>query len=223
MHPEQTQMTKRPFGAAEPFPWQCHRCGENKVVLATIEYAAEVRHDGRLHEFTIPRLEIPVCQGCGEKVFTEDVDRQVNDALRSHLKVFTPTKIREVLGRLNLSQKEVADRLGIAEATISRWLGETQIQSKSMDRLLRVFFAFPQVRAALCGELMDPDLGVVDIVTTSGSVNPSERPPLTRGRRRRSTPDGSWSSSSPKRQAGFATAQRLVQSAGSTWHTRINI
>jgi transcriptional regulator with XRE-family HTH domain len=51
-----------------------------------------------------------------------------------------------------MSQKEVAQRLGIAEATLSRWLHETQIQSRSMDNLLRVFFALPQVRRMLRGE-----------------------------------------------------------------------
>jgi hypothetical protein len=38
---------------------------------------------------------------------------------------------------------------GIAEATLLRWHNETQIQSRAMDNLLRVFFAFPEVRAAL--------------------------------------------------------------------------
>ena len=165
MRSEEVQTAKRPFGATEPFPWRCRCCGENQVVPATIEYTAEVRHDGRLHTFAIPRLEIPICQACGEKVFTEDVDRQVNDALRSHLKLLTPAKIRGALDRLDLSQKEVAHRLGIAEATISRWLTEAQIQSKSMDRFLRVFFAFPQVRTALCRESMDPELGTADVVT----------------------------------------------------------
>ncbi|MBI3468595.1 MAG: transposase [Planctomycetes bacterium] len=45
--------------------------------------------------------------------------------------------------------KEAARQLGIAEATLSRWLNETQIQSRAMDNLLRVFFAFPEVRRAL--------------------------------------------------------------------------
>jgi hypothetical protein len=76
---------KRPFAAAEPFPWRCHQCGKNAVEMATIDYAAEVQHDGRLHAFVIPSLRIPVCQACGARVFTQDVDQQVNDALRSHL------------------------------------------------------------------------------------------------------------------------------------------
>jgi len=63
-----------------------------------------------------------------------------------------------------MTQKEAADRLGIAEATLSRWLNETQIQSRAMDKWLRVFFAFPQVRAALDRRGQDPDLGIADMI-----------------------------------------------------------
>lgn len=164
MNLENCQTIEHPRDATQPFPWRCNHCGNRAVDMATIEYAAEVRHDGRLHAFRIPNLQIPVCHACGEKVFTEDVDRQVNDGLRLHLKFLTPAKIRNALDRLDLSQKELAGRLGIAEATISRWLSGTQVQSKSMDRLLRVFLAFPQVRTALCGESMDAELGAADII-----------------------------------------------------------
>lgn len=73
---------KRPLNAERPFPWRCRKCGRDAVVMTTIEYDAEVRHDGRMHAFTVPSLRIPVCAECGEKVFTEDVDAQINDALR---------------------------------------------------------------------------------------------------------------------------------------------
>ena len=62
--------------------------------MATTAYDAEVRHGHQLHTFTIPNLEMPICQSCGEKVFTENVDRQVNDALRAHLKL-SPDQIPE--------------------------------------------------------------------------------------------------------------------------------
>jgi DNA-binding transcriptional regulator YiaG len=131
--------------------------------MATMNYDAEVRHDGRLYAFKVLDLEIPVCRACGEKVFTEKVDHQINAALRSYLHLLTPEEMRAALERVRLTQNEVAERLGIAEATLTRWLNETQIQSRAMDNLLRVFFAFPEVRSALNGESQDPQLGVADL------------------------------------------------------------
>src|SRR6266849_702425 len=138
MHVNPTAELKRPFGAQRSFPWRCRHCGKTKVVMTTMNYDAEVRHDGRLHTFTVLHLNIPVCAACGEKVFTEKVDDQINAALRSHLQLLTPHEIRKALDRLNMTQKEAAERLGIAEATLSRWVTETQIQSRAMELAARI-------------------------------------------------------------------------------------
>ena len=132
--------------------------------MTTTRYDAQIRHDGRLHIITIPRLAVPACEACGEKVFTEKVDDQIQTALRSHLKLLTPAEMRAALDRINLTQKQAAARMGIAEATLSRWLNEAQIQSRAMDNLLRVFFAFPNVRTVLSGDAQDPQLGTADII-----------------------------------------------------------
>jgi len=115
----------------------------------TMNYTAKVRHDGRLHTFTVPELKLPVCQACGEAVFTGAADQQILDGLRSHLGLLSPQQMQESLARLGMSQKEAAERLGIAEETLSRWVNEFQIQSRAMDNLLRLFFTFPIVRDAL--------------------------------------------------------------------------
>src|SRR6266404_4932926 len=142
MNPDPAKNMKRPIGAERPFPWRCRRCGKSEVSMGSVSYNAEIRHDGRVHAFTIPQLRLPVCQACGEKVFTEKVDDQKSNALRSHLHLLSPDEMRAGLERLNMTQREAAERLGIAEATLSRWLTDTQIQSRAMDNLLRVFFAF---------------------------------------------------------------------------------
>ena len=163
-HHEKKKRAPRP---ERPFPWRCRECLKDSVFLAKAPYDAEVRHDGRLHAFRIPELELPVCQSCGAKFFTDKVDAQVTDALRAHLNLLTPDQIREGIKRVGLSQKEIANRLGIAEATLSRWLNGIQIQSRSLDNLLRTFFALPEVRDALSGDDQDPQLGVVDRVVDS--------------------------------------------------------
>jgi len=155
-------MKKRPLIDEQPFPWRCPSCGKKSVEMGTVEHQAEVTHEGRSYSLTIPNLRVPVCGACGEELFTDDVAKQVNAALRERLVLLPPSQIQDGLDRLGLSQKELAERIGVAEATISRWLNETHIQSRSLDRLLRVFFAFPEVRNALPIEGIDAGLGTVD-------------------------------------------------------------
>lgn len=144
----------------KPFPWRCPKCRLREVRPAVTSYTAQVKHDGRLHEVAIDRLEIPTCRSCGERVFSKRVDDQISQALRAQLRLLSPNQIRDRLRELGLSQKQAAARLGVAEATFSRWVTGAVIQSRAMDNLLRVYFAFPDVREALLGEKQDSQLGL---------------------------------------------------------------
>jgi len=104
---KKARKAKCPRSREQPFPWRCRHCGKTEVTLAKTSYDAEVRHDGRLHTFTIADLELPVCQACGERVFTEKVDAQVNDALRAHLNLLTPVQIRDAIKRVGMPQNDI--------------------------------------------------------------------------------------------------------------------
>ena len=144
----------------KPFPWRCPQCARKEVRPRATNYTAQVKHDGRIHEITIENLEIPTCPSCGERVFSRSVDGQISQALRSKLTLLSPAEIRDKLRELALSQKELASRLGVAEATFSRWLTGAVIQSRALDNLMRVYFAFPEVRQALIGEQQNRQLGL---------------------------------------------------------------
>ena len=88
-----------------------------------MSYACEVKHDGRMHKLQIPEIVIPKCRACGEVVFSNNVDDQIMAALRSHLNLLTPEQIRAGRKALGLKSKELAKRLGVADATVSA-LGE---------------------------------------------------------------------------------------------------
>ena len=136
-------------------------------------YPAKVKHDGIEYTIDIPALEIPRCQNCGELLFSNHVDEQIRDALRDRLRLLTPAQIRAGRKALALHQSQLAVRLGVASETISRWENGALIQSRSMDNLLRVYFAIPEVRNVLAGEAQDPGLGVVVITELGpGSEDP---------------------------------------------------
>ena len=69
-------------------------------------------------------------------------------------------QIRQNREHLGLTQKQLAGMLGIAEATLSRWETAAQIQQRSLDRLLRLFFASAAVRKALADERRIRTLGL---------------------------------------------------------------
>lgn len=144
-----------------PFPWVCPRCLKKEVRTAVKSHVATVKHDGMVYSLDIPKLEIPTCGNCGEELFTNRVDEQINDALRARLHLLSPRQIRTARRALGLDQRQLAVCLRIAPATISRWETGAFIQSGAMDNYLRVFFAIPRVREVLIGEGQDPALGIV--------------------------------------------------------------
>ena len=143
-----------------PFPWPCANCLKDEVYPVTMPYTTEVKHDGRTYKLTIPALTIPKCRSCGELVFSNSVDDQIIAALRAEARLLTPEQIKAGRKALGLKSKELAQRLGVATATVSRWEKKMMIQSRAMDNLLRVFFAVPEARAVLRGPEQDAALGL---------------------------------------------------------------
>jgi putative zinc finger/helix-turn-helix YgiT family protein len=152
--------TETPRPCDRPFPRRCPECGKAEVQPATIAYDAEVKHDGRLHAFHIPRLHVNQCAACDEVLFSNLTDDQISQALREHLTLLSPKQIHDSMSTLGLRQKDLAERIGVAAETVSRWMSGTHIQSRAMDNLMRLFFAFDAVRTALASPHPDKNLGV---------------------------------------------------------------
>jgi putative zinc finger/helix-turn-helix YgiT family protein len=136
----------------KPFPWKCQNCGKRAVYDEVISYPATIEHDYRTYNFTVNGLRVPQCRECGAVFPDAEANRQITQAFRHHAKLLTQQRIRDGRERLGLTQKQLASALGVAEATISRWETGAQIQQRSLDNLLRLFFGIPQVRRVLSNE-----------------------------------------------------------------------
>ena len=142
-----------------PYPWKCHTCREMGVRPVIVDYTADMDHDGRTYAITVPKLEILECEHCHTRVLPEDAYGLFYDKLREQAGLLAPTQISQNREALHLTQKQLADYLGVAEATISRWENGGQIQQRSLDRFLRSYFAFDPVRRALADESQLTNLG----------------------------------------------------------------
>ena len=144
--------TTKTRGGDKPFPWLCGNCLKDEVHQVTTRYSANIKHDGRVHHVTIPKMTVPKCRACGEIVFSNGTENQIRQALRVHLVLLTPQQMKEGRKALGLKKISLAKRLGVAAETISRWESGALIQSRAMDNLLRVYFAVPEARAVVLGK-----------------------------------------------------------------------
>ncbi len=137
---------------AKPFLWRCPECGKKK--WACHGDATSQIGDGR---FTRSRFGcVPRCDACGELVFDNDADEQI--AQRTPALAFFRASIFARAASAGLSQRNLAEHLGVAVETISRW--ETPNPNPRVDRYLRVYFGVPAARAALLEESGISRLGV---------------------------------------------------------------
>jgi putative zinc finger/helix-turn-helix YgiT family protein len=129
--------------ADKPFPWMCGKCGQTEVRPKAIDYKAEIKHDGKLYEVQVSSLEVPTCAHCQTQWFDAHTDDQINIALRQQIGLLQPEEIRSQRKALRLTQKDLAEKIGAAESSLSRWENGSSIQSKSTDKSLRMFFKHP--------------------------------------------------------------------------------
>jgi putative zinc finger/helix-turn-helix YgiT family protein len=131
------------------FSPKCGNCRQRVVALETVQYTTQVSHDGREYTVNIPALVVPKCSACGTIHLDDAANRAISQAFREVAGLLSPEEIRSGRDNLGMSQQELADQLGIAVSTLSRWETGAQIQQRAFDRLLRAFFGVPELRRYL--------------------------------------------------------------------------
>src|SRR5437588_681527 len=101
-----------------PFPWKCGQCRQREVYPVDEEYVTEIAHDGRSYTVTIPSLRLYRCRNCRVAVLDDEADRKITEAFRQAAGLLAPEEIRQQREALGLTQKELAARLCVAEATL---------------------------------------------------------------------------------------------------------
>jgi transcriptional regulator with XRE-family HTH domain len=74
---------------------------------------------------------------------------QLGEVFLRQIDLLSPQQIRDLRLQSKLTQQELADASGVSEAAVARWEEGGQMQTRSLDNLLRLFFGMPQVRQIL--------------------------------------------------------------------------
>ena len=174
-----------------PFPWHCGRCRRKEVRLTLMPFRDEYTFEGREYRVEIPELATPGCAHCGDVVLSYAQTDEIWRALRAQIGLLEPEEVQAGRSALRLSQRELADRIGVAEEKIDRWENIFEIQSKLADNLLRVFFASAEARSILTAPRSVTASGVPipsvpsaasgEPVRSAGWTNKGVRKPFARG------------------------------------------
>ena len=133
-----------------PAPRKCVKCREREVYLTTLpSHVEEMEHDGRKYAVSLQNFEVWQCRNCSETALDDSATQRLTDALRSAAGLLTPVEIRRNREALGFTQQQLADYLRISMFTLSRWETGAQIQQRTMDALLRVFFQSTEARNIL--------------------------------------------------------------------------
>lgn len=150
----------------KPFPHRCPECGATEVYPEQTNHKTAFKYEGQLYEFEAQNITLNKCRNCGGVILPNTALEQIAEAFRIHAKLLTAEKIRGELQRLKLSQKEFAELLAVAQETVSRWLTSVQIQTRSLDRLMRLFFKSSDVRKDLAA--MNAGVSASEATSTLG-------------------------------------------------------
>jgi putative zinc finger/helix-turn-helix YgiT family protein len=158
---------------ARPYPWKCRSCGKQSLGPVIVDYSTEMEHDGRLYAFAVPNLNILECASCHERVLPDEAFVRITDRLRAEAGLLTPTEIKEKRKKIEgLTQELLATHLGVAKETISRWETGGQIQQRSHDLLLRLYFDLSDARRYLDRRSSNRKVPIVEYVTQSENRTP---------------------------------------------------
>src|SRR5438094_660349 len=94
-----------------PFPWACGTCREKAVWPVTVDYTAEMGHDGAMYQVTVPGLEVLECRQCQARMLSDESYEKLSEALRRQVGLLTPDEIKQQRKALGWSQQELADYL----------------------------------------------------------------------------------------------------------------
>jgi putative zinc finger/helix-turn-helix YgiT family protein len=140
-------------------PSRCPVCGRADLEPRTRSERFNYEDGSRIVEVVAENVPVEVCPACGE-TYSGPIAWAIRDeAICRALGVLTPSELRDVRSSLRLSLAELADLLGLDEATLSAWETGRAIPNRTADRLLRLLAAQPET-ARFLSALPAPANGV---------------------------------------------------------------
>ena len=120
----------------------CPDCGSNKIETSEENYRFTY---GRGEDKADLRVKVPVrtCIECRASFIDHIAEEICHEAVCQHLGVLTPSQIKGLRKRYNLTQAQFREITKLGEATLSRWERGLVIQNQAYDNYLYLL-GFPK-------------------------------------------------------------------------------
>jgi putative zinc finger/helix-turn-helix YgiT family protein len=123
---------------------RCPTCGHQPLVARQIRDEFEYGPDGDRMTIVAEAVPVLVCPACGETLYGPEAAVVRHQAICRALGLLSPAEIKAVREGHGPDQEDFARLTGIGVATLSRWERGRLIQTRAMDRYLRLIDALPQ-------------------------------------------------------------------------------
>lgn len=123
---------------------RCPSCGHQPLEAQRIRDEFEYGPDDERITVVAEVVPVLVCPVCGEILYGAEAAAVRHRAICRALGLLSPAEIKTLRERLGPDQDDFARLTGIGVATLSRWERGRLLQTRAMDRYLRLLDALPQ-------------------------------------------------------------------------------
>ena len=122
---------------------KCPLCGKGTLEDTVQDYTTTVKEGEHYKQIIIKDLAVECCTNCKEVFLPKESMEKVHSDRHEVQGLLSPAQIKKLRQDLGLTQTKVSELLGIGKKSYLRWEKGTSLQSKSMDRYLRLIGAYP--------------------------------------------------------------------------------
>ena len=123
---------------------RCPSCSHQPLVARRIRDEFEYGPDDERITIVAEAVPVLACPACGEILYGPEAAAIRHQAICRALGLLSPAEIKALRERLGPDQEDFSRLTGIGVATLSRWERGRLLQTRAMDRYLRLIDALPQ-------------------------------------------------------------------------------
>ena len=123
---------------------KCPLCGNGILEDTVLDYSTTVKEGDHYKHIVINKLPVEQCPNCKEVFLPKESLEKVRSERHTVRELLTPDELKNLRKSLNLTQTGMSELLGVGKKSYLRWENGTCLQSKSMDKYIRLLSASPE-------------------------------------------------------------------------------